>query len=115
MLEESTYLAGRGGRTKRIYYAAVVTTAELQTCAFDPLGISLEDGKIPTNAKFAPVGVVRLTKQLSTNSTDIESFGGYGKESDALTTAKLRTVFVVQASMLDQFLHNFQVDGQGKR
>jgi len=111
--EERMYLDQRGGDSRRIYFSAIVTTARLTVCEFDPTRISLADGMIPAGANFSSAGAVRLTKQLSTQAAAFES-ARFGEEADALARAKERTVFVVHAEYLDRFLRNFEIDGRDR-
>jgi hypothetical protein len=91
------------------YASVIVTNAQLTMATFDASAISLDDGKIPalhtTNVPF-----IRFRKQLSTDH------GGFSVEdvqrggAPAISRAKERTVFVVQANALSQFLTSFEID-----
>jgi len=113
-IEERDYLNRRGGDSRRIYFAAIVTTADLSVCSFDPSSISLADGMIPCNAPLSPVHAVRITKQLSTQPVGGVPVAQFGQEADALVKAKERTVFVINAAHLDEFLRDFDVDDREK-
>ena len=83
----------------RFYFPAIVTTAVLQACHVDPSDIDLSTGELGT-ATFEEVPYIRFTKSMSTSlkssklpSTLQESV----PEGD-------RTVFVVSATHLEQFL-----------
>jgi hypothetical protein len=108
--EECEYLNRRGVDSHRFYFSAIVTTAPLSVCTFDPSKISLADGKIPHDAKLVPADVVRYTKQLSTRAIRGVPVGLHGQESKTLARAKERTVFVIRAEALDNFLSSFNVD-----
>jgi hypothetical protein len=108
--QEYGYLNRRGVDSTRFYFAAIVTTAPLSICTFDPSKIALADGKIPEEARLVPVNVVRYTKQLSTKPTLGVPVGSHGQEAKTLTRAKERTVFVIRAEALDNFLSTFNVD-----
>jgi hypothetical protein len=112
--EECGYLDRRGGDSRRLYFAAIVTTAPLSVCTFDPNTISLADGRIAEGAKFVPVDALRYTKQLSTRPIGGVPVGLFGQEGDVLVRAKERTVFVIRAEGLDDFLHDFNVDDRDK-
>jgi hypothetical protein len=91
----------------RLYCSAIVTTATLQVCQYDPHNISLDVGKIP-DAVFTEVPVVRFRKQLSTRSMvadDPASVGGF-----AGSGTKEHAVFVVNACRLIDFLEGFDID-----
>jgi hypothetical protein len=113
-LEERAYLDRRGGDSRRLYFSAIVTTTQLSVCSFDPSTISLVDGMVPATATFSPHGVVRLTKQFSTQPIAGAPVGLYGQEAGALVDAKERTVFVINAESLDEFLCDFNVDDRNK-
>jgi hypothetical protein len=108
--EECGYLDRRGGNSRRLYFAAIVTTANLTVCSFDPNSISLADGKIPDGAEISSVGAVRYTKQLSTKPISGTPVAGTGQEARALSLAKERTVFIINAQKLNDFLVDFNVD-----
>jgi hypothetical protein len=109
--EEAHYLGRRGGPSRRCYFAAVVTTARLMVCEFDPNSISLVDGTIPTSQMSAHEAV-RFTKQLSTQRETVPKDVQLGSEAEALANAKDRTAFVVRAPYLNKFLSLFTVDGR---
>ena len=115
--EEREYLNRRGGDSRRVYYCAIVTTAVLSVCEFDPSSISLSDGTIPNPAKFKRAAAVRFTKQLSTRPADIlHSLAGvtYGSEAAHVADAKERTVFLINAPSVHEFLEKFCVDDREK-
>ena len=114
--EESYYLDRRGGDSMRVYFPAIVTTAPLKVCSFDPKHISLKDGLVPLDAKVEVARFVRFTKQLS---TDVAQSNGmvriarsivYGQEAGILARAKKRTSFIINAEALDEFLCKFVID-----
>jgi hypothetical protein len=110
--EERGYLDRRPAQRRRIYFPAIVTTAQLSVCSFDPDAIQLSDGKIPAGAQFARTSVVRFTKQLSKRvSEPAMPSVGHGTEAEALASAKDRTVFIINAEGLHDFLNGFSIDG----
>jgi hypothetical protein len=112
--ELETYLMKRGGNPGRVYYPAIVTTARLSMCSFDPANIALASGTLPPGSPRERVSVVRYTKQLSTRPGVIPPGVRYGAEAEALASAKLRTAFIIAAPELDRFLREFEV-AQRKR
>jgi hypothetical protein len=110
--ERAAYLDKRGGDSKRSYFSAIVTTATLSVCAFDPGRISLTDGLIPPTSTFVLADAVRFTKQLSTRSFMSETPMTYGTEAAELAKAKERTVFILRADALGGFLSDFGIDGR---
>lgn len=90
----------------RLYFNVVVTTAELKIAKFSPGDISLLNGTL-ADAQIEDVPFIRFRKQLSTR-------GGLFNPQDFANGidpayAKESTVFVVRASELLQFLHQFQL------
>ncbi|MEW6087706.1 MAG: hypothetical protein AB1498_05325 [bacterium] len=91
------------GDFRKIYFTAIVTTAELKICKFDPKNISIENGEI-TNPVFETVPFIRFRKSFTTNlklSSDIISLEG-------IMTAQERTVLVITASKLIEFLKSLE-------
>jgi len=121
--EERDYLdRRRGGSSRRLYFPAIVATAQLKVCSFDPQTISLADGMMPPEASFRPVDCVRFTKQLSTQQPDRplqipmpRFYGQYGEEARTLAREKERTVFVVNAEKLDNYLREFNLEDRSRR
>lgn len=102
------------GFIERYYFTAIVTTAQLEVCSFDPTTVSLEDGLVPSTAKFELVNYVRFRKQLTLRTPgrynpDLEDHpeGGPGTMAAWLAHAKERTVFVIRAAYLTEFLESF--------
>jgi hypothetical protein len=91
------------------YASIIVTNAKLVMATFDASTISLDDGKIP-ELHTTEVPFVRFRKQLSTDhvgfSIDEVRRGG----ATEISRAKERTVFVVQANTLSQFISSFEID-----
>jgi hypothetical protein len=110
--EVDTYLKQRGGDARRLYLAAIVTTADLTACGVDLQSISLSDGQLPANARMTSVRAVRFTKQLESRATVMYQPQKFGYEAAELARAKERTVFVVRADALTWFLSNIGVDGR---
>lgn len=111
--EGDAFMSRRGGPSRRVYFAAIVTTAQLAVCEFEPAHISLEEGTIP-NGNIQRCTAVRLTKQLSTRPPVIFGAPEFGREPTALADAKDQTVFVISAPRLYEFLRGFNVDTRGE-
>jgi len=103
----------------RVYASVIVTTAALKLCAFDTAAISLRDGTISDPA-FRDAEYVRFRKQLSTFDADesdpISPVGlNFLGRDNRLQRAKQkeRTVFVVAAPSLKNFLSEIEADNTG--
>jgi hypothetical protein len=92
----------------RTYASVLVTTAKLMLATFDASAVSLEDGKID-DLEVTEVPFLRFRKQLSVARSDAEK-AAYRANLDRIGYTKERTVFVVQAQSLSDFLVAFSVD-----
>lgn len=90
----------------RLYCSAVVTTAPLHVCQYDPQNIALDVGRI-TDADFTEVPVVRFRKQLSTRSAPAAT----PQES----SNREHSVFVLNATHLMGFLASLDIDDNAFR
>ena len=88
----------------RYYFSAIVTTADLMVCNFDPNKIAIGNGEID-DAKFTSVPYLRFRKQLSTYKMPEATW----KESMAPEIArhKENTVFIINADAFIDFLRVF--------
>ncbi|MGE0682431.1 MAG: hypothetical protein AB7P69_16215 [Candidatus Binatia bacterium] len=93
---------------RRLYLPVVVTNARLFTCSFDPVGVSLETGEIPDEAKFEEVPYIRFKKTLWSHITheQEEVFSVEDAHQD-----RERTILVVSGSHLKLFLEQVQFGG----
>jgi hypothetical protein len=91
------------------FYASVlVTTAKLALAQFTASEVSLKDGKVDVaNAQEVPF--LRFRKQLSFARSDAE-LDAYRTDLDRIDYAKERTVFIVHAEALSDFLTAFEPD-----
>jgi hypothetical protein len=90
---------------RRFYSSVIVTTAQLEICILNPGDVSICDGNI-SNAEFRTVPLIRFRKSLTTSlSSNVEPNG-----LDQAIKAKIRTVFVINASHLITVLNNWEVD-----
>jgi hypothetical protein len=89
---------------ERCYFSAIVTTADLVLCNFDPGKVPVATGEID-EGKFTRVPYLRFRKQLSTYEMPEASW----KESTAREIAghKENTVFIINANALVEFLRAF--------
>ena len=78
--------------TRRIYFPAIATRAQLSVCSSAPNSISLVDGTLPSGAEFTPAAAVRFHKQISTEPAP-GPFGPHGQEAATLSRAKERAVY----------------------
>ena len=89
----------------RIYIPVIVTTAELRVGFFDPGAISLSDGSLPADTTFKSVPYVRFRKSLTSR---VNSTGEHSLRTAHEATE--RTVFIVNAEGLLEFLQNWEID-----
>lgn len=86
----------------------LVTTAKLTLARFAAAEVSLKDGKVDiSDAQEVPF--LRFRKQLSFARSDAE-LDAYRTDPDRIDYAKERTVFIVQAEALSDFLTAFEPD-----
>jgi hypothetical protein len=86
------------------YIPVIITTADLQICSFHPSEVNLDDGKVSTASNFTKLDYIRFRKGLSTaNFNNLQTVRDL-KESNKQNE---RTVFVVKASKLVDFLIGF--------
>ncbi|MDP1892923.1 MAG: hypothetical protein Q8K87_02130, partial [Hydrogenophaga sp.] len=83
--------------TYKIYSNAIVTTATLYVCKFDPKDISIGNGEI-NNPEFLEVPYIRFRKQLLTSYSAPDIYAVFGDRE--LSRAKESTIFVVNAAHL---------------
>jgi len=93
-------------QTNMYYLPIIVTTANLQTCIFDPVNVSLIDGKI-SSSKIEQISFIRFRKNLATshksNNLNIADIREANREND-------RIIFVVTAEGLIDFLTRIGTD-----
>lgn len=98
-------------RNEHLYASVVVTNASLLVAEFNAEDVSLDSGTLAdvSKVKAGDVPFLRFRKQLSflKPEDDRKTFENNEYRMDY---AKERTVFVVQAKFLDEFLEKFQVD-----
>lgn len=102
-IEDQSFHTGSSGYA-RYYFNAIVTTADLMVCNFDPGKVAIGNGEID-EAKFTRVPYLRFRKQLSTYEMPAASW----KESTAreIASHKENTVFVINANAFIDFLRVF--------
>jgi hypothetical protein len=95
----------------------IVTSAITLVAQFEPKDISLETGVIAADKlKASEVPFLRFRKQLSPpvpyggSTLTLASLAFLPNDEHRLASAKERTVFVVQARYLAEFLKDFNVD-----
>lgn len=86
-------------------FPAVVTNAELVTGSFDPADVKIRDGTIDIEQiEFTTVPFIRFRKSLATNFPK----GEFQGLEDA-NKARERTIFVVNAACLSEFLKDWEL------
>lgn len=98
-----------GATDIKVFFPIIVTTATLRLAKFDPASISLDDGTLE-GAEFSCVPYVRFRKQLGVVRVDTKAEGGAWGDVAHLKEA---TVFVVQASAINDFLADVAIHGAG--
>jgi hypothetical protein len=104
---ESVHPTSRRDRTW-FFCPLIVTNADLYVCRFDPADVDLRTGNLNAGvAAFEAVPYIRFRKGLSTDlppvSDEIDLTG--------LSTQRERTVFVVSAGALVEFLTKWNISG----
>jgi len=102
-IEDRSFLKGSSDYA-RYYFSAIVTTADLMVCNFDPNKVVIGNGEMD-DAKFTNVPYLRFRKQISTYKMPEATW----KESTARKIArhKENTVFVINANAFIDFLRVF--------
>ena len=86
-------------------FPAIVTNAEIAVCRFNSSLVNISDGTLdPTNAEITSVPFIRFRKSLATGFPQ----GVFGSLSRA-NRARERSVFVVNASSLAEFLTGWNI------
>lgn len=98
-------------RNEHLYVSAIVTNASLLVAEFSAENVSLASGTIDdaSKVKTYEAPFLRYRKQLSFLKPE-DDRKIFENNEYRLDYAKERTVFVVQAKFLDQFLAQFEVD-----
>ena len=91
--------------TKLFIFPVIVTNAEITVCQFKPELIKIEDGTLDAkSAEIFAVPFIRFRKSLATNFPEGEYY-----DLRTANKARERTVFVVNAASISQFLSGWQV------
>jgi hypothetical protein len=91
--------------TTHVIIPVIVTTAKLHLCRFDPADIDLATGELPA-ADFGQVDSVRFRKSFSPGTVPDDR---EPQELQDLSVGSERTVFVVSAPALPDWLGKFEV------
>lgn len=88
-------------RLRRLFiFPVIVTNAEIAVCRFDSGSIRIDDGTIdPVNVEFTAVPFIRFRKSLA----KVFPYGSFDDLQSA-NRARQRTVFVVNAASISEFL-----------
>jgi hypothetical protein len=101
-IEKST---GQPTHTRLFIFPAIVTNAEIAVCRFDPANITITDGTLDTSqVEISTVPFIRFRKSLATSFPQ----GGF-YYLEAANKARERTVFIVNAASLPEFLKNWNM------
>jgi hypothetical protein len=96
------------GKVIVTYASVIVTTSPIHLAAFDANEVSLVDGTVPELKEKVVVPYLRFRKQLSSQVWDWDRRGDI-ELPERLDYAKERTVFIVNAAHLNDFLVPFEV------
>ena len=88
----------------RLYIPVVLTTAQLFVSHFDAAAISLTDGSLPEDTPVSIVPYLRFRKSLSTRAQASST-----SSIEKLYSESERTVFVVNAEHLPEFLEELRI------
>ena len=92
------------GDLNLICIPVIVTTAELVVSYFEPESISLEDGSLPSDARFEIVPSVRFRKSLTAKFPLVPP-----PNLQEVHDKTLRTVFVVNSEHFFDFIENLSI------
>jgi hypothetical protein len=109
LADEEIRIMGAPGADRMVrafYFPVVVTNAELKVCQFNTESISLADGVIPVeNCQIDTVPFIRFRKSMAVPQTaDLPP-----SSLEMANRERERTVFIVNASRLSEFLCNWSV------
>jgi hypothetical protein len=108
--EERLHCPERSRQWCRVFISAIVTTAPLFTCEFDPSTVNLSNGKIPAGAATKPVNMIRFRKQLGTpGGPQTEVRRRFAYDVGRLADSKERTVLMMHSEYLITFLRAFSL------
>jgi hypothetical protein len=104
--EELGIERSKGGQHSRLFiFPAIVTNANITVCRFNPELIKIKDGTLDTcNAEIETLPFIRFRKSMATAFPQ-----GPVKDLRAANRARQRTVFVVTATHIAQFLKDWRM------
>jgi hypothetical protein len=94
----------------RLYINAIVTTAKLRLCKFDPGDIKLESGELGENSGSEEVGFLRFRKQLGAPGQQEVERCTDSRGVRRMITGSESTVFVINSEHLEAFLEELLVE-----
>jgi hypothetical protein len=99
---------GQPVHARLFIFPAIVTNAEIAVCRFDPANIKITDGTLDAgDVEITTVPFIRFRKSLATGFPQ-----GALYYLEAANRARERTVFIVNAASLPEFLKNWNVGPQ---
>jgi hypothetical protein len=104
-LEERDYRR-ENHESMRMYFNIIVTTASLKFASFDVRHLAVEDGTL-READIYDVPFIRMRKQFSMRPANLTPADWL--RHDDPDYRRENTVFVVQASCINDFLHQFNI------
>lgn len=107
--EEVNIAKSQGLSSRTLFiFPAIVTNAEIAVCSFDPAQIKIHDGTLDIgDVEISTVPFIRFRKSLATDFPQ-----GRFPHLEAANKARERTVFIVNAASLPEFLKDWNMGPQ---
>jgi len=93
----------------RFYVNAIITTASLQLCTYDPKQIDIGTGDLGDEATFEEVPFIRFRKQLGAPPQKEVPMISDRRSLDRFVSESESSVFVINSQHLDEFLSDFTI------
>ncbi|HEY3366271.1 MAG TPA: hypothetical protein VGK74_14550 [Symbiobacteriaceae bacterium] len=102
--------SGGNGHVRRLVFPVIVTNAEIMACSFLPQDISIRHGTLDLDhASVTSVPFIRFRKSLESNFPE-----GRFHDLKGAQRARQRTVFVVNAEAMSEFLTGWDFKARDK-
>jgi hypothetical protein len=110
-VSEAQLLSNQYSRGLRFYLNAIVTTASLQLCTYDPSQISLATGDVGDGVSFQEVPFIRFRKQLGAPPLKEQPKVSDRRSLERIISESESTIFVINAQYLSDFLSQLHISG----
>jgi hypothetical protein len=101
--EENKIVKKQKGNGRFFYIPAIVTSAHLNVCHFNPSDVSLDNGKLP-KGEFESIPFIRFRKTLAKTPLPKAPSYHFPISLHDIIETKKRNVLIIQASELTSFL-----------